>query len=298
MHSLLLPIAVLSLAATSQTPKPIQAKDGDVVRLAPGARLRIVTAGDAIVRTIWSKEGYWLVVLADYARDGGQPDGRVDAAFTFFHLDGDWPLGERWEGLARVEQYSMSGPYQNLGIGMTTSAGLVQVLSSVQDRATAAAFREPSAIRTLGYNGAGMSGAGTFDEMEARAVASAKARVGAPPGAVGMIDNVPVTSPHPSQPPPPPGAPVRIGGTLKTPLKVHDVAPVMPALAQQAGIRGFVILDATIASDGSVADAKVLRSIPLLDQAAVAAVRQWRYEPTYLNGAPIPVIMTVEVSFK
>jgi hypothetical protein len=182
MRSLLLPFVILALGATPQIRKPIDAKDGDVVRLAPGARLRIVTAGDAIVRTIWSKEGYWLIVLADYAQNGGQPDGRVDATFTFLHLDGAWPLGERWEGLARLEQYSMSGMYPNLGIGMTTSAGLVQVLSSVQSAGAAAAFREPSAIRTLGYNSAGMGGAGgTFDETEARAVASAKARVGRAP---------------------------------------------------------------------------------------------------------------------
>jgi hypothetical protein len=180
MHLLLLPFFVLALAATPQIRKPIDAKDGDVVRLAPGARLRIVTAGDAIVRTIWSKEGYWLVLLADYARDGGQPDGRVDVALTFYHLDGTWPLGERWEGLARLERYSMSDT-QNLGIGMTTAAGLVQVLSSVQSVGAAAAFREPSAVHTLGYNGASGSSGGTFDEAEARAVASAKAQVGRTP---------------------------------------------------------------------------------------------------------------------
>jgi protein TonB len=52
-----------------------------------------------------------------------------------------------------------------------------------------------------------------------------------------------------------------------------------------------------IGIDGKVADAKVLRSIPLLDQAALAAVRQWEYTPTLLNGVPVPVIMTVTVTF-
>jgi hypothetical protein len=49
--------------------------------------------------------------------------------------------------------------------------------------------------------------------------------------------------------------------------------------------------------DGKVADAKVLRSIPLLDSAALDAVRQWEFTPTLLNGVPVPVIMTVTVNF-
>ena len=58
-----------------------------------------------------------------------------------------------------------------------------------------------------------------------------------------------------------------------------------------------MILDVTIAKDGSVADATVRRSIPLLDQAALDAVRQWQFTPTLLNGVPVPVIMTVTVNF-
>ena len=57
------------------------------------------------------------------------------------------------------------------------------------------------------------------------------------------------------------------------------------------------IIEATIGPDGAVKDAKVLRSIPLLDQAALDAVRQWQFTPTLLNGVPVPVIMTVTVQF-
>jgi len=58
-----------------------------------------------------------------------------------------------------------------------------------------------------------------------------------------------------------------------------------------------VIIEATIGVDGRVLDAKVLRSIPLLDAAALEAVKQWVYTPTTLNGQPVPVIMTVTVNF-
>ena len=104
----------------------------------------------------------------------------------------------------------------------------------------------------------------------------------------------------PPPPPPPvqrPAGPIRITNGLKPPTKVFQVDPVYPIMARQAHIEGIVILEATIGVDGKVIDAKVLRSIPLLDQAALDAVRQWQYTPTLLNGAPVPVIMTVTVTF-
>jgi protein TonB len=58
-----------------------------------------------------------------------------------------------------------------------------------------------------------------------------------------------------------------------------------------------VIIEAIIGPDGRVQEAKVLRSIPLLDAAALDAVRQWQFTPTLLNGVPVPVIMTVTVNF-
>jgi protein TonB len=98
-------------------------------------------------------------------------------------------------------------------------------------------------------------------------------------------------------PPPPPAAPVRVGGNIKQPQKTKDVRPVYPPIAQSARVQGIVIIEAVIGPDGAVRDAKVLRSIPLLDQAALDAVRQWVFTPTLLNGQPVPVIMTVTVQF-
>jgi protein TonB len=100
-----------------------------------------------------------------------------------------------------------------------------------------------------------------------------------------------------AQPPPPPLAPVRVGGTIRPPTKLADLRPEYLAIAQSARIQGVVILEVTIAPDGTIADAKVVRSIPLLDQAAVDAVRQWTFTPTLLNGVAVPVIMTVTVNF-
>lgn len=101
----------------------------------------------------------------------------------------------------------------------------------------------------------------------------------------------------PSAPAPQPRAPVPIGGDIRPPVKIRHVAPVYPRVALEAKIPGLVILQAVIGEDGAVDDVKVLRGEPLFNQAAIDAVRQWRFTPTLLNGQPVPVVMTVTVSF-
>ena len=94
-----------------------------------------------------------------------------------------------------------------------------------------------------------------------------------------------------------PSGPVRLGSTVAPPKKIKDVRPVYPALAAAMQVRGTVILDVTIGTDGKVQDAKVIHSVPHLDLAALEAVRQWEYEATRINGALVSLIMTVVVNF-
>jgi protein TonB len=103
----------------------------------------------------------------------------------------------------------------------------------------------------------------------------------------------------PAKPAAPPSAqqPVRVSGNLKQPRKLKDVKPVYPEEARAAGKQGIVIIEAVIGSDGKVTNAKVLRSIPELDDAAIGAVKQWEFEPAFLNGVPTPIIMSVTVNF-
>jgi periplasmic protein TonB len=96
---------------------------------------------------------------------------------------------------------------------------------------------------------------------------------------------------------PPPREPVRAGSVVKEPRKLKHVEAVYPRPALQARVEGIVVLECTIDVTGHVADVKVLRGDPALDQAAVLAVKQWAYAPTLLDGVPVPVIMTVTVSF-
>jgi protein TonB len=127
-----------------------------------------------------------------------------------------------------------------------------------------------------------------------------------PKDASGVAGGVAGAFDAPPPPPPPPGgeakgltdpAAIRVGGGITPPRKVVHVDPVYPADAKDARAQGVVILEALIGTDGKVEQTKVLRSIPMLDQAAIDAVRQWEFTPTLLNGVPKKVIMTVTVNF-
>jgi protein TonB len=111
---------------------------------------------------------------------------------------------------------------------------------------------------------------------------------------------VPTVAPPPPPPPPPPPvgiAPLRVGGLISAPRQTFSVPPIYPPGARTARVQGVVMLEARINRDGSVAVLRVLRSIPLLDTAAVNAVSQWQYEPILLNGVPIDALMTIPVTF-
>jgi protein TonB len=116
----------------------------------------------------------------------------------------------------------------------------------------------------------------------------------------GLVDGGEYSAPPPSTPPVPVPArvPLPVGGNIKRPVKVKDVAPAYPSMARVAQVKGLVIVEATIGPDGKVQDARILRSIPLLDAAALDAVRQWEYTPTLLNGTPIAIVMTVTLDFR
>ena len=109
-----------------------------------------------------------------------------------------------------------------------------------------------------------------------------------------------VGSPIAAAPPPPkPVTPTRIkqGGNVTAASIISQTRPVYPALARQARIQGNVVLHAIIDKNGNVAQLEVVSGHPLLVQAALDAVRQWRYKPTLLNGDPVEVDTTITVTF-
>jgi len=114
------------------------------------------------------------------------------------------------------------------------------------------------------------------------------------------IERPPVVAPPPPPPPPAPKAssgPIRVGGNVELANLIFQAKPEYPPIARQARVQGAVVMEATISKDGSVVDLRVVSGNPLLNEAAIAAVRQWRYKPTLLNGEPVEVITTITINF-
>jgi protein TonB len=115
---------------------------------------------------------------------------------------------------------------------------------------------------------------------------------GVPGGVVGGV-----VGGLPSEAPPPPARVVRIGGQIAQPKLIRQVKPVYPDLAVQSRVSALVILEAEVDTRGHVRTVKILRGHPLFDDAAMEAVKQWRYQPLLLNGEPTGFILTVTVNF-
>jgi TonB family protein len=128
-----------------------------------------------------------------------------------------------------------------------------------------------------------------------RAIDRTLAQQTAPPPVVPAAQKNPACSPNPlSVGPSANNRPHLYNGpyTISTPTRIVYVRPEYPQIARAARVQGVVVLEAQIERDGSVCSARVLRSIPLLDQSAIDAVLRWRFAPV-----AVPVIMTMTVNF-
>ena len=118
----------------------------------------------------------------------------------------------------------------------------------------------------------------------------------------GIITAAASNAPPPPPPPPPvkkkaPPKRIRVGGNVAKARLTRQVRPQYPPLARQARIQGTVKLSAVIAKDGSIQKLEVMSGHPLLVPAALAAVKQWRYRPTLLNGEAVEVLTNIDVNF-
>jgi len=154
-----------------------------------------------------------------------------------------------------------------------------------------------------------LRGAGATDAViEAVRAAAPKPQPAPPPKAASPKGNAPPASKPPAAPAPPgtagtnagadvPSQRLQVSASVQSAKLVNQVAPVYPPLARAARISGTVHLHAIIAKDGTVESLEVESGHPLLVQAALQAARQWRYEPTLLNGAPVEVDTYIDVLF-
>lgn len=114
----------------------------------------------------------------------------------------------------------------------------------------------------------------------------------------GVLGSIPTTVPSPVVASEPTRKPLRVGGNVKPPRLLYSPEPDYPILARQARIGGIVVIDAIIDEHGNVVQGHVISGQPLLVQAALEAVSKRKYEPTILNGEPVPVELIAQVTFR
>jgi TonB family protein len=293
------------------TPLPegrrIDARDGDLIVVDDNARVRFVRRRSAVGRLIFNAAERWVVLLADFVPANGTADGTVDFSYNWRQIEGTWPIEERWEGTLVIEDYMSPGFAPN-SIGLVLPGGRIQFFSGSPARDTG--FVDPNPLAILIHRSAGSTSGNrlTFDEAEPKALAEVAANARNSSGSVAVFGAQGVTgslsftstaSGRVSSDGPQGQAPVRTGGPVPTPRKVHDVPPVYPEAMRQSGVAGVVILEVIVAADGSVSGVKVLRGLaPQIDLAALEAAKQWRYEPTHLNGLPVSVVLTATVNVR
>ena len=229
-------------------------------------------------------------MLIDKAPD---PDGNVDL-YHRFELQERYPPEYLWDGPGLVEEYEQFGAKRGRrAVGVVIPAGRILLTSGPAANTPPIA----DALATLSYTRSGSGQArGAFVDAEQdvimerhRSGPAASLEFGRAPAVSSGLLIGPLGTAS--------GAALRVGGSVSAPQKIRDVPPVLPEAARQAGIRGAVIVEITIDTEGKVRSARVLRSFPLLDAAALEAVRQWEFTPTVLNGEPREVVMSVTVPF-
>jgi TonB family protein len=203
-----------------------------------------------------------MVAVAPAKPISDEERGRAADAFVAAAIDG-------------VKRWQYDAPYE------APLAFYVTVMFAPDSQATAAQSDETRPLTSAMFGGRTVGGPVPVGRSGGPSVTRAETTL---------------TVPAPQGPPRPGGA-IRIGGAMRPPLQTKKVNPVYPPIAQAARVSGVVILEVLVDEQGKVRDPRVLRSIPLLDQAALDAVSQWEYQPVLLNGAPVSVIMTVTVEF-
>jgi len=120
---------------------------------------------------------------------------------------------------------------------------------------------------------------------------------GSPAPMGSALSSIAPPAPKLAAPPKPVSAPVRVGGKLQPPRLISSALPVYPAIAQQAGVTGTVVIDTTIDTNGRVEKMRVVSGPALLRGAALDALRKWKYAPSLLNGEPVAVQLVVSIQF-
>ncbi len=207
------------------------------------------------------------------------PAGRV---LSIFLAPGPPPGRPKPQPAAKVK-FAKAPERQNVSRGFVEPTGVPRKVAMI--------IEEPAAPPS-GNSGDGLGVVGSIGQADAP-LSRAVARI---------LTDVPAVAP-PEPPRTPEAKPlpairrITVGGQVQAAKLIDRAIPVYPVLARQARISGVVKLAAVIGVDGAIRDLRLVSGHPLLVPAAMAAVRQWRYQPTTLNGDPVEVDTVIDVNF-
>jgi len=241
--------------------------------------------------------------------EGGDHHNRVYALRGLRELTG----GERAEVTARIGEGGHTPDSRTFSAATRTMPVLVPgLISSTLDRAgcdpkTAAAaglteltYRADGRVSKMAFDPGGLTASCQTALTTLARLVVADVKDGSTESQMVILPMSPAflaCSTEPDVPQPDPPATTGESGPIKTPRKLRDVKPVYPEEAISKRIQGVVLIDAIISPTGCMRSGRVVRSIAPLDVPALVAVMQWAYTPTLLNGQPVPVLMTVTVTF-
>jgi TonB family protein len=169
-----------------------------------------------------------------------------------------------------------------------------QPSAAVDEPTSTAASTSPDTLATS-MNAHPVSSQRAVEQNDAPALDSATGAT-SQPGDLPGVGSASVAGPPP--PEPSSEAPVQVGGTVKEPRLISSIPVVYPSVAKDSHVQGDVVVDTQIDKNGNVAHVKVTSGPMMLRQAALDAVRRWKYQPSTLDGRPVPVEMFVTVKFR
>ena len=294
-------------AQTARISGTVVDQDGNAVRN-PEVAFTIRTAGEQVrlgSYAFFDRAGNLVrnpdVTISRATSQHARPSGHDDGRFEIFDLGpGEYILAARAPGFEPLfRQFSLeAGEQREEELVLTRMPASRQPRTGPEAATTGAA---PATTRRLPESiGSAVEQEPPTEPSSARIAELVERAAALQQQLQSVLDELQTVLEDPDRPSDrldEPDEPVRIGDGVPPPAKIHDVPPVYPPAAREAGVQGLVILEATIDPTGTVGNIEVLRSVPELEEAAIAAVEQWRYEPTLVDGAPVSVLMTVTINF-
>lgn len=267
--------------------RDVEVGDGDRIVVDGDARISLVRKHVGEVRVVADAAQRTIIVLADWGTaEHPSPDGAVNRSWRFTGISGAWPLEARWQGLATILEPELLPHPSAIPISarltLETPAGRVVFQggpSGLAPPSADAIVIHHQSMSAGGPDGASFEAAERFAQSSTSVwqMGSTSLGAGGPAAMVGFGSMAGASGAR------------FAAGTPRMPVAIRQVLPVWPDPATLPGVQGVVTVRVTIGADGAVRDAVVVQGLPALNDAALAAARQWQFAPDGTDARPFSI---------